>query len=43
MPNISFLVGLEVSEKFVLKVVGGGLQVATMSNSNASYFRVVLS
>ena len=47
MPNFSSLAGLEVAEKFV--VVGGvggwgGVEhVTTMSNSNASCFRVVLS
>ena len=45
MPNFSSLAGLEVVEKFV--VVGGGVggveHVTTMSNSNASCFRVVLS
>ena len=47
MPNFSSLDGLEVAEKFV--VVGwvgwwgGGEHVTTVSNSNASCFRVVLS
>ena len=46
MPNFSSLAGLEVAEKFV--VVGwGGVgwveHVTTMSNSNASCFRVGLS
>ena len=45
MPNFSSVAGLEVAEKFV--VVGGGgwwvEHVTTMSNSNASCFRVVLS
>ena len=45
MPNFSSLAGLEVAEKFV--VVGGGWwwveHVTTMSNSNASCFRVGLS
>ena len=44
MPNFSSLAGLEVAEKFV--VVGwwgGGVHVTTMSNSNASWFRVALS
>ena len=44
MPNFSSLAGLEVAEKFV--VVGwwwGGEHVTTMSNSNASCFRVGLS
>ena len=43
MPNFSSLAGLEVFEKFVLGGWGGGEHVATMSNSNVSYFRVVLS
>ena len=46
MPNCSSLAGLEVFEKFV--VVGGGVgwggvHVTTVSNSNASCFRVALS
>ena len=46
MPNFSSLAGLEVAEKFV--VVGGGgwwvvEHLTTMSNSNASCFRVGLS
>ena len=45
MPNFSSLAGLEVAEKFV--VVGGvgwgGVHVTTVSNSNASCFRVELS
>ena len=45
MPNFSSLAGLEVPEKFV--VGWGGLvvveDVTTVSNSNASCFRVVLS
>ena len=44
MPNFSSLAGLEVAEKFV--VVGGGWvveHVTTVSNSNASCFRVALS
>ena len=44
VPNFSSLAGLEVAEKFV--VVGGvvcGEHVTTMSNSNASCFRVELS
>ena len=43
MPNFSSLAGLEVAEKFV--VVGGGVvkHLTTVSNSNASCFRVVLS
>ena len=40
MPNLSFLAGLEMPEKFV---VVGGFQVATVSNSIASCFRVALS
>ena len=45
MPNFSSLAGLEVAEKFVGGgVVGwGGVHVTTMSNSNASCFRVELS
>ena len=46
MPNFSSLAGLEVGEKFVLGGgVGwwGGVHVTTMSNSNASCFRVELS
>ena len=44
LPNFSVLAGLEVPEKFVVVGGGGGgFQVATMSNSNASCFRVVLS
>ena len=42
MPNYSSLGGLEVFEKFVLGG-GGGVHVTTMSNSNASCFRVALS
>ena len=50
MPNFSSLAGLEVAEKFV--VVGGWVgwgggwvfeHLTTMSNSNASCFRVGLS
>ena len=47
VPNFSSLAGLEVAEKFV--VVGGGWwwvvveHLTTMSNSNASCFRVGLS
>ena len=42
--NFSSLAGLEVAGKFVVVVVGwGGVQVTTMSNPNASCFRVVLS
>ena len=40
VPNFSSLAGLEVAEKFV---VVGGAHVATLSNSNVSCFRVVLS
>ena len=46
MPNFSSLAGLEVAEKFVVGGVGGwggGVHVTTMSNSNASCFRVELS
>ena len=46
MPNFSSLAGLEVSEKFVVVggVGGGGVEhVTTVSNSNASCFRVALS
>ena len=46
MPNFSSLAGLEVVEKFVRGVVGwwGGVEhVTTVSNSNASCFRVALS
>ena len=42
MPNFSSLAGLEVAEKFVV-VVGGVEHVTTVSNSNASCFRVELS
>ena len=41
MPNFSSLADLEVAEKFV--VGWGGEHVTTMSNSNASCFRVELS
>ena len=42
MPNFSSVAGLEVAEKFV--VVGGVVEhVVTMSNFNASCFRVALS
>ena len=46
VPNFSSLAGLEVAGKFV--VVGGvggvgGVHLTTMSNSNASCFRVALS
>ena len=47
MPNFSSLARLEVCEKFVLGGVGwggGGVEhVTTVSNSNASCFRVGLS
>ena len=47
MPNFSSLAGLEVAEKFVVVggVVGwGGVEhLTTVSNSNASCFRVALS
>ena len=42
MSNFNSLAGLEVVEKFVV-VVMGGEHVATVSNSNASCFRVGLS
>ena len=44
MPNFSSLAGLEVAEKLVIVGgVGGGEHVTTVSNSNASCFRVALS
>ena len=45
MPNFSSLAGLEVAGKFVLGgVVGwGGEHLTTVSNSNASCFRVEMS
>ena len=45
MPNFSSPAGLEVAEKFVVVVLGGvgGVHVTTVSNSNASCFRFVLS
>ena len=50
MPNFSSLAGLEVVKKFVVVGEGGGVgwggwveHVTTVSNSNASCFRVVLS
>ena len=43
VPNFSSLAGLEVAEKFVGGGGGGGVHVTTMSNSNASCFRVELS
>ena len=42
IPNFNFLPGLEVAEKFMVGW-GGGFQVATVSNLNASCFRVALS
>ena len=42
MPNFSSLAGLEVAEKFVVGWMGGE-HMATMSNSNVSCFRVILS
>ena len=43
-PNFSSLAGLEVAEKFVVVVVGGWVEhMTTVSNSNASCFRVGLS
>ena len=44
MPNFSSPAGLEVAEKFVRGGGGGVVEhVTTMSNSNASCFRVALS
>ena len=43
MPNFSSLAGLEVAEKFVVVGWVGGEHLTTMSNSNASCFRVGLS
>ena len=43
VPNFSSLAGLEVAEKFVVGGVGWVEHVTTMSNSNASCFRVALS
>ena len=46
MPNFSSLAGLEVAEKFVVVGWGGwgGVEhLTTVSNSNASCFRVELS
>ena len=43
MPKFSSLAGLEVGEKFVVGGTGGGEHVTTVSNSNASCFRVALS
>ena len=41
MPNNSSLAGLEVTEKFVVVLVG--FQVATVSQRNATCFRLALS
>ena len=41
VPIFGFLAGIEVTEKFV--VVGGVEHMATVSNLNASCFRVALS
>ena len=45
MPNFSSLAGLEVAGKFVVVGWWGGVgeHVTTVSNSNASCFRIVLS
>ena len=45
MPNFSSLAGLEVAEKFLVGWggVGGGEHVVTVSNSNASCFKVTSS
>ena len=43
MPNFSSIAGLEVAEKFVVVGWWGGEHLTTMSNSNASCFRVGLS
>ena len=44
MPNFSSVAGLEVAEKFVRGWVGGVVEhVTTVSNSNASCFRIELS
>ena len=45
MQNFSSIAGLELVEKFVVVVGGVGWveHVTTMSNSNASCFRVTLS
>ena len=40
--QISALADLEVHDKFFVVVVVGGEHVATMSNSNASWFKVAL-
>ena len=43
MPNFSFLACLEVAEKFVLGVGGGGgLAVSTVSNLNSSCIELEL-
>ena len=42
VPNFSSLAGLEVAEKFVVGWVVVE-HLTTVSNSNASYFRVALS
>ena len=44
VPNFSSLAGLEVAEKFAVGrfgVVLGGFQVATVSNLNHSYFKLL--
>ena len=45
VPNFSSLAGLEVAGKFVVGWGGGGVveHVTTVSKSNASFFKVVLS
>ena len=43
MTNLSYLAGLEVAEKFVVVGWGGVEIVTTMSNFNASCFRIALS
>ena len=44
MPNFSSLAGVEVPKKFVVGWAGvGNTWLATVSNSNASCFRVALS
>ena len=43
VPNFSSLADLEVAEKFVVGWGGVVEHVTTMSNSNASCFRVALS
>ena len=42
MPNFCFLACLEVVEKFVVVVWGGGFQVSTMSNLNRSCIELEL-